>query len=226
MTDPLPTRRTRRHRGPGRPPGSQAPEGREALLRAARGLMAEKGLPRVTAREVAERAGVKPALVNYYFGGKDELLRAVTVQVASEMRQRLEQAVAGGGRFPDRLRAVVSSWVAAMAQDPYGPRLLIEQVLFGNDAMLDSFAEEFGRPNAAAIASLLSDGRAAGEIREVDPAFLIPALAGICIFTFLSAPIVSRVFGAPGDPEPAPDFADNVTELLLHGIAAPGGGAE
>lgn len=188
--------------------------------------MAEKGLPRVTAREVAERAGVKPALVNYYFGGKDELLRAVTVQVASEMRQRLEQAVASGGRFSDRLRAVVSSWVAAMAEDPYGPRLLVEQVLFGDDAMLDTFAEEFGRPNAAAIASLLSDGRAAGEVREVDPAFLIPALAGMCIFPFLSAPIVSRVFGAPAGSEPPPSFADNVTQLLLNGIATPGGTPE
>ena len=218
MTEP-PSKR----RGPGRPPGSQSQEGREALLRAARELMAEKGLPRVTAREVADRAGVQPTLVNYYFGGKDELLRAVTEQVASEMRERLEQAVAGEGNFEARMRAVISGWVAAMTEDPYGARLIVEQVLFGEEAVLDAFAEEFGRPNLAAIASLLSDGLSRGEVRDVDPGFLIPAIAGICIFYFLAAPIQSRLFDDEMlTPERAKRFADSAAELVLHGIIAPG----
>ena len=49
---------------------------REALLRAARDLMGEKGLPQVTAREVAERARLNPGLVRYYFGGKHDLGKA------------------------------------------------------------------------------------------------------------------------------------------------------
>lgn len=214
-----------RRRGPGRPPGAHSREGREALLRAARELMAEKGLPRVTSREVADRAGVQPALVNYYFGGKDELLRAVTAEVASEMRERLEQAVASEGSFEERMRAVISSWVAAMTEDPYGPRLIVEQVLFGEDSVLDAFAEAFGRPNVSAIVSLLADGRAEGAVRDVDPSFLIPALAGICIFYFLSAPIHGRLFGYETvTPETARRFADSAAELVLHGIAAPGTG--
>ena len=68
-------------RRPGRPAGSQPGEGREALLQATRDLLAERGMPRVTVREVAERAGVQPALVNYYFGSKADLLRAVVEQV-------------------------------------------------------------------------------------------------------------------------------------------------
>jgi AcrR family transcriptional regulator len=69
-------------RRPGRPVGIPPGESQHALLRAARDLMAEKGLPRITLREVAERAGVQPALVSYYFGGKSFLLRAVVADVA------------------------------------------------------------------------------------------------------------------------------------------------
>ena len=84
---------SRSHRRPGRPVGSQTGEGREALLQAARELLAERGMPRVTLREVAERAGVQPALVNYYFGGKAGLLRAVVDEVASGVRARVRDAV-------------------------------------------------------------------------------------------------------------------------------------
>ncbi|GAA2458662.1 TetR/AcrR family transcriptional regulator [Streptomyces macrosporus] len=46
---------------------------RELLLRAAVELFAEKGFDRSTVREIGERAGVDPALIARYFGGKTQL---------------------------------------------------------------------------------------------------------------------------------------------------------
>lgn len=50
---------------------------RERLLRAAGELFAERGFDRTTARDIGERAGVDPAMIARYFGGKAQLYVAV-----------------------------------------------------------------------------------------------------------------------------------------------------
>ncbi|MFF0655374.1 TetR family transcriptional regulator [Micromonospora tulbaghiae] len=60
----------------GRRPGS--PDTREAILGAAREAFAERGFDAASIRAIAAAAGVDPALVHHYFGGKEELFRAAT----------------------------------------------------------------------------------------------------------------------------------------------------
>ena len=50
---------------------------RELLLEAAGSLFAERGYDRSTTRDIGERAGVDPALIARYFGGKAQLYIAV-----------------------------------------------------------------------------------------------------------------------------------------------------
>ncbi|MHC4165029.1 MAG: TetR/AcrR family transcriptional regulator [Planctomycetota bacterium] len=207
-------------RRPGRPAGSQTGEGREALLQAARDLLAERGMPRVTVREVAERAGVQPAMVNYYFGGKAGLLRAVVDEVASGVRARVRDAAAREGSAEDRLRALITAIVEALAADPYAPRLLVEQVLFAEDEIIDEFVDAFARANLGAVRSVLEAGRTSGTLRSVDPLFFMPSAVGAAIFFFLAEPIVRRLFGVQQiTPELADRFAQSTADLLLHGVA-------
>lgn len=194
------------------------------LLKAARELMAEKGFPRVTVREVAERAGVGAALVHYYFGNKDGLLREVVAEVAGEARDRIQHSIRGEGDVRDRLRGFILSWVDALAADPYAARLLVEQVLFAGDDVIDSFVDRFARPNSEMIAALLAEGRETGELRDVDAADLLPSLVGMCLFIFLGAPIVKRIYGVEEiTPEIARNYAQSAADLVLNGIAIPPG---
>lgn len=206
-------------RGPGRPPGSQPGEGQAALLQAARELMTEKGLPQLTVREVAERAGVKPALVNYYFGGKQGLLQALTDEVAATMVERLEQTVSEGKDFEERLRAVLRHAVDLLGKDPYGPRLVIEQVFFGEGEGVDAFVDQFARRNLQNMDRLLAEGREAGEVRETETMLLMPLLFGSSLFFFLMAPVMRRLYGIDEiTPELARRFADNTADVVLRGI--------
>jgi AcrR family transcriptional regulator len=65
-------------------PGSRryhdARASREALLDAARALFDERGYDRATTREIGERAGVDPALIARYFGGKEGLYLATIAE--------------------------------------------------------------------------------------------------------------------------------------------------
>lgn len=60
---------------------------REALLDAAEQLFAEKGFHGVTVRAIARQAGADPALVAYYFGGKQELFDSVLMRRAAILNE-------------------------------------------------------------------------------------------------------------------------------------------
>jgi AcrR family transcriptional regulator len=99
------------------PPRTKA-EQREAttaaLIDAARALFAERGYAGVGTEEIVQKAGVtRGALYHHFKGGKEDLFRAVLVQVSAETTQRVIAA-------------------ASTTDDPW------EELVIGTDAFLDA----------------------------------------------------------------------------------------
>lgn len=67
---------------------------RDALIGATAQIMLEEGYAAATSRRVAAKAGVKPALVHYYFPTMDDLFLAVLQDGAETNLQRQRQALA------------------------------------------------------------------------------------------------------------------------------------
>jgi AcrR family transcriptional regulator len=85
-------------------------ETRMRLLNAASRLFAERGYARVTVRDICNKAHANVAAVNYHFGGKDGLYRAVMRHAMDTMQATTEAARAAGCDLPaaERIRAYVS----------------------------------------------------------------------------------------------------------------------
>lgn len=66
---------------------------RIALIRATAQIMLDEGYAAATSRRVAAKAGVKPALVHYYFPSMDDLFLAVLQAGAEINLQRLRDAL-------------------------------------------------------------------------------------------------------------------------------------
>jgi AcrR family transcriptional regulator len=93
----------------GRRPAGQ--ETREALLAAARTEFAERGYDRARVRSIAAAAGVDPAMVNHWFGGKDGLF-TVALDLPVDPTFVIKQILGGG---PDQageriVRTFLSVW--------------------------------------------------------------------------------------------------------------------
>ena len=77
-----------------------------ALVTAARALFAERGYANVGTEEIVRRAGMtRGALYHHFRGGKEELFRAVVVQLSAET----------AGRVRAEARAVQDPWDALVA---------------------------------------------------------------------------------------------------------------
>ena len=81
---------------------------RDALIRAADELLAERGLEGFTLRETARRAGVSPAAPSHHFGGTAGLLTEVAALGYQELARRL--MIAGVPPSPAIIRRRASSW--------------------------------------------------------------------------------------------------------------------
>jgi AcrR family transcriptional regulator len=90
---------------------------RDMLIDATSQIMVEEGYAAATSRRVAAEAGVKPALVHYYFPTMDELYRAVFRRGAAAYLERQQKALASD-------RPLHAFWDTLI--EPKDTRLLLE----------------------------------------------------------------------------------------------------
>jgi AcrR family transcriptional regulator len=147
----------------GRRPGVSGT--REAILDAARRAFAEQGYQQATIREVAELAGVDPALVHHYFGTKQDLFVAA-VQLPINPVERLTAVLAEDREHVgERMIGVfLSVWdhaantspllalVRSAVGDEHAAAMLRE---FITEEVLGQIARQLGSPDARLRATLV-----------------------------------------------------------------------
>jgi len=76
---------------------------REKILTAARELFEEKGFDFTTVRDIAAKAEVNVALINYHFGSKDLLLAAIIEEMSGLMHVRLSDITSSTAEPTEKL---------------------------------------------------------------------------------------------------------------------------
>ena len=162
----------------GRPPAG----GREAILAAALQLLRERGIARVTSREVAALAGVSEASVFYHYKDRAGLLQAVFEHGLEPLRA----LAADGGLSGDDLHDVLTRWTTALERflDQALPVLAAAQ---SDITLLDAMAaymteQDLGAHHGVkALGDYLASEQAAGRVRAgVDPHATAILLVGAC----------------------------------------------
>jgi AcrR family transcriptional regulator len=91
---------------------------REALLSAAEGLLAERGVEGFSLREAARRAGVSPMAPAHHFRDVRGLLTALAARAFNDLITRLEKVAAEGSPRPERLTRMAISYVEFAVSQP------------------------------------------------------------------------------------------------------------
>ena len=82
----------------------------EVVLGAAR-VFAQRGYDQTSVPELAEALGLAAGSLYHYFGGKEQLLRAICDQLMDPLLERAEELLAQPREPADQLRALVRLWV-------------------------------------------------------------------------------------------------------------------
>jgi AcrR family transcriptional regulator len=107
------------------------PDRAQQILDAAAELLGESGYDGVSARDIAERAGVNKALVFYYWGSKPELFEKVLERYYGAHRQALDQAFRSEGTVMERMHHVLDAYLDFIEEHRIYPRLVQQQLTGG-----------------------------------------------------------------------------------------------
>jgi TetR/AcrR family transcriptional regulator, regulator of cefoperazone and chloramphenicol sensitivity len=101
-----------------------ATDPRTHLCQIATHVFAEKGYAKASTREICAAAGVNIAAINYYFGGKAGLYRAIFLQSVQAMVQETVQAVQGTATLEATLRTLYRNFMALITNANGGEHLI------------------------------------------------------------------------------------------------------
>jgi len=227
----VPTKRsrTRASRPPGRPAAKRRPEARDALLDAASRLFAARGATAVSLRRVAREAGVTPAMVHYYFGGKDGLydamLERTLLRVLGRVREVMQRGELAGQSTGERLAALLRVLVDTFAAEPWVPVLVVRDVLSEGGRFRERFVREYASHMAALLPELMQREIDAGQLRaDLDPRLAFLSFMGMAVMPFVARPVVEQVLGIDYDQDFLARFVDHSQRLFVEGAGSRSGG--
>jgi TetR/AcrR family transcriptional regulator len=162
-------------------PAEQDERTRARLLRAAVKVFDRKGYASASVREIVELAGVtKPALY-YHFGSKEGTLVAILQEAAHELDRAVARALARPGTARERLTALCED-LHALYQEHVPVVRVAHAVFLGPSEGLPAFdCGVFDRSLQGALARIVQDGQASGEVRAADPADVALAVSGVLL---------------------------------------------
>lgn len=194
----------------GRPTGGDR-SARERLLDAGRQLLSERGSSGVTVREIAQRAGVHPALLHYYFETKSGLFAALVERVHERLSGAL-RALVPAGSAAERLEQWVRTCADVVAEDPYVCRLLLQELVQPDEST--SLARSIRDLISAQLHDIVADGVQAGEFQALTTAVSLAEVAPQLICFLLLAPLAS----APYSAARMRTWAAQASRLILSGL--------
>jgi len=189
---------------------------RERILDATKQIIQERGLARVTTKEIARAAGVAEGTLFKYFERKEDLLLAVVQENLPPFLAVTDPEQAGTGTVGEHLVAI------AQAAMTYYAHLIPQTIAICSDATLLARHREWMQAELAGpqrvferVAAYIAAEQRLGRLdSERDPTSVAALLLGPSYqYAFLR-----HFMGA--DPLPTPDqqFVSNLVQTLMKGV--------
>jgi len=175
----------------GRPDAASATDVKATILKVAEDLFAQSGYAATSIREIADRSDANPAMIHYYFGNKESLLKAVLEKALSPLADSIEAMQSEHEVAPAE---IVDTLMDTIASHPNLPYLIIREVMLPGGVMQAHFAEHLAPRLGGALPGLLEREIKNGRISvDTPPAIGALTLMSLAIFPFIVRPVAEQV---------------------------------
>jgi len=199
-----------KYRRVGRPKDGSGDDRKARLIKAAGPVFARQGFGATKIADLASAAGVTPAMVHYYFGGKEALLEAAFKEAFAPILAALDK--------PTTLEAWITLFHANIMEKRWLPHLMLREVIMEGGQLRSHFAAHFGPRFLQKWLTMLDREKTEGRLREdADDFRHIIILMGMVIYPFVVAPMSGYLTGMPFSDEDMARFRDDAIRLFYKG---------
>lgn len=188
------------------------------LLEAER-LFAEKGFDGVSVRDIAERAQVNAAMINYYFRNKDDLYLSIVENYLAEFSEELEKVLGPETDPLWRLEKFIDCYTDFMFAKVISAQLVLRAGL-QNDAHIAHFTEKYFSQIIFKLEEIILDGIKSAQFAQLDSKLTAVSIMGMIVYFFGAAPILSRLPGMESYQEDyRQQLAQHIKDLCINGLS-------
>jgi len=184
------------------------------ILHAARSVVMDGGFAELQMNAVAAAAGVAVGTIYRYFSSRAELCAAIVSTTSQREVDVLSGIAVAEGTPSQKVRDAVRTFAARAMR---GKRLAYGLIFEPIDPEVESTRLKYRRAIARVFETIIREGIAAGEFRNVDP-----EIAGTCLVgAFMEGLVGSLAPDTGGVQERADEIADAIADLCLAAVAKP-----
>lgn len=184
-------------------------------------LFAEKGFEGTSIRDLAARAGVNVAMVNYYFGSKEKLFESMVAERASYTKNILDE-IANSTTYSDieKMERVIDNYIGKLFENRKFHRVLHQEMMLSQREALQQAIVDILYPNSLIIKNIIEAGMKKGMFRKVDAAMVIATVIGTINQVLLSRRMCNKLLNKDSDYMPYEDsrfvkrLSDHLKQLM------------
>lgn len=211
------TTRSTKKRSPGRPAASAGHGARELLLNAATELFASQGVAATTFAMIADRAGLTPAMLHYYFKDRDQLLDAVVDVRLVPVVSRVWDPVQPGVDAAETVRGIVERLLDGIEEMPWIPSTWMREVLNEGGLLREKMLRRLPFEKIRLVAAAVAQGQSKGGYNpDVDPVLFIFSMLGMVMLHMATLSFWAEIFQQKRPNKTA--VQRHITGLLLQGL--------
>lgn len=199
--------------------GTKGTDTKQRILHTAFELFGRHGFEGVTVRTLTEEAGVNQAAVNYHFGSKEALFRAVFDSHMTQTADQVRQAMAGPESYPERFRQVVRTLVDYLGDNSRWVHMLVRELLAGGSRLPFEADQQIPRL-VQHVREFLAHGIEQGYLREHDSLLGAMSVLSMLVYLVVAQDRLRAVVGIDIQEEPfRRALADHHATVLWRGLA-------
>ncbi|MFB9862679.1 TetR/AcrR family transcriptional regulator [Rufibacter immobilis] len=169
---------------------------KEHLLEVAERVFGELGYEGASTRVLAQEAGVNMAMLNYYFGSKDGLLKAVVERRVSSMKKGFEEIARQDISCQEKLTQILQLYVGRVATSKYLHKIIFREIsVVRSGSDLSDYILEVLHGNAQVVQQIIEEGIRNGEFRAVDAEMTVTSIFGTVFYLINSRRLASKMLG-------------------------------
>jgi len=172
---------------------------------------------------IARRAGLTPAMVDYYFKDRDRFLDAVVEERFLEFVSHIWEPVRSEADAAQMIRAIVERAIEGIEKMPWVPSTWVREILNEGGLLRERMLHRLPFDQARLLAHAIARGQRDGSLNpEVDPRLVASSTLGLVMLHTATMKTWAKAFRR--EPLARRVLQRHITGLLLDGLCHEGTG--